>query len=608
MKEKLKWLSPVVVVAFVATVGYCLLHYENDYLWKLQELNLFLDTPLFLRQHMVSSGWLLTWLGTWFTAQLYHPWVGVTLLCGWWLLLMTVAGRTFRIPLMWAVVLLVPVAALLVANVELGYWIYYMKLRGYFFAATIGTTVAVALVWLFRLLPARYLLRPLFMAVSTAALYPLMGAYALLATLLMAVLTWRLADMPLSQRLVATVVALAAIAVVPLAYYNYVFCQTNIDYIWRTALPLFIVDKEYPEYYLSYAVVALSLVAMAALYGIRRPAMLDKSAVWAAGHVAIVGLLAYGVYSRWYRDYNFHKELTMQRMMEAQDWEGMRQEAASLDDEPTRAIVMMKNLALFRLGRQGDTMYHYKTGAKACDAPFPVSMVEVIGVPIYFHYGQYNFGYRWCMESGVEYGWRINNLKNFTRCALVSGEPRIARKYISLLKHTPYHRSWAESYEQLLDTTALKASAEFAPVLHLTQSADGLNSDNAVVEKFLMYQFTSNASTDTLYQEQAVYAALWTKDIATFWRCFFAYAQSHVGKPMPIHFQEAAYLYSQLEHNVDTSRMPFDQGVVNTYNEFMQAAKQYNHLSEKEIARMMYPRFGHTFYYEYFLVRNQRLY
>jgi hypothetical protein len=269
---------------------------------------------------------------------------------------------------------------------------------------------------------------------------------------------------------------------------------------------------------------------------------------------------------------------------------------------------MMKNLALFRLGRQGDTMYNYRTGAKACDAPFPVSMVEVIGVPLYYHYGQYNFGYRWSMENGVEYGWRANNLKNFTRCALVSGETRIAKKYIDLLKHTRYHAEWAERYEPFLDSTARKASAEFTPILHLTKSNDMLSSDNTLVEKFLMYQFTGNASTDTLYHEQAVYAALWTKDIATFWRNFFIYAQSHLGQHMPTHFQEAAYLYGQLEHEVDISGMPFEPGVIQTYNEFMQAAQQCRGMTEEQMARALYPRFGHTFYYEYYLVRNQKLY
>ena len=41
----------------------------------------------------------------------------------------------------WTAVLLIPVALLLIMDVDLGYWIYYLKLRGHFFAATIGVGI-----------------------------------------------------------------------------------------------------------------------------------------------------------------------------------------------------------------------------------------------------------------------------------------------------------------------------------------------------------------------------------------------------------------------------------------------------------------------------------
>ena len=604
MKERLKLLSPTLVLAALVVIAYYLLKYENDYLWKAQELNLHLDTPLFLKQQTVEAGWLLMWLGTWFTEFFYTPWVGVTLLCLWWTLLMAVAARTFRVPMKWATLLLIPIAALLLTDVDLGYWLYYLKLRGHFFAATIGTTMAVGSVWLFRLVPERFFLRQIYLIVSTAVLYPLIGFYGLLATLLSAVTAWHLH----CERLLTIAVAVLSIAFFPLFYYNFVFYQTNIVNILWQGLPLFVIDKEYAAYYIPYLILVTSLITLALLHGRWTTTTVKSPLKWGICQIVLLAALIYGVQRYWYKDYNFHKELAMQRCMESCDWEGMRAEAASLDDEPTRAIVMMKNLALFRLGRQGDTMYNYRTGAKASDAPFPVSMVEVVGVPIYFHYGQYNYCYRWCMENGVEYGWRAETLKYFIRSSLVSGETRVARKYLDLLKHTRYHREWVTRYEALLDHNNLQTDPEFEPIIHLTHSEDVLSSDNTIVEKFLMMQFAKQPSPDTLYQEQAVYAALWTKDIATFWRCFFPYAQSHLGQRMPTHLQEAAFLYGNLEKQVDISHMPFDKSVIQTHTELMQAAKQYNYMSEEQMARTLYPRFGQTFYYDYYFIRNQKLY
>ncbi len=103
-------------------------------------------------------------------------------------------------------------------------------------------------------------------------------------------------------------------------------------------------------------------------------------------------------------------------------------------------------------------------------------------------------------------------------------------------------------------------------------------------------------------------SALWTKDIQTFWPRFFKYATSHPKAHMPKHFQEAAYLYGHLEKGVDISGMPFDKDVVQTYNDFMDLAQKCAGMTEEQMREVFYPRFGHTFYYEYFLIRNQRLY
>ena len=188
----MKYLSPLACVAALLVVAGCLLNLEDEFLWKVQELNLHLHTPLFFRQQMVVAGGMLTWLGTWFTEFFYHPVLGVGWLCLWWALLMVLTQRAFRVPMKWAALLLVPVALLLITCVDMGYWIYYLKLRGHFFVATIGLCAAVAAVWGFRSLPAKNLLRSVYIVVSTVVLYPLAGFYGLLAALVMGVMAWRI--------------------------------------------------------------------------------------------------------------------------------------------------------------------------------------------------------------------------------------------------------------------------------------------------------------------------------------------------------------------------------------------------------------------------------
>ena len=618
MKEKLKLLSPALVVVALLATACCLLVYEQGFLWKAQEMNLFLDTPLFLKQQMVTSGWLLMWLGAYFTEFFYHPTLGITLLTLWWAALLFVIWRTFRIPVKWTAVLLIPLAAVIIMNVDVGYWIYYLKLRGHFFAAAIGTTVAVLSVWLFRLLPAKYYLRPVYMFISTGVLYPLIGFYGLLATLLMGVLLWRMEKLTQTYRMIGSVAAGLSIVFWPLFYYNYVFCQTGIQNIWWTGIPMYWVDKELSAYYIPYYVLAASLVFLALMDGQWEKKRKEERGkrkggkipfLWLGIHLVLVAVAGYSVYRFWYKDHNFHKEFRMQQCMENLDWQGVLNEEAGDDEEPTRAIVMMRNLALSRLGRQGDEMFRYIDGSKMCDSPVPVRMMQVVGCSMYYNYGLANYCHRWCLEEGVEFGWRADYLKYLMRCALVNGETQEARKYASLLKHTRYHKAWVEKYERYIDhPKQLKSSKEFAPILQLMTGGDYLGADQMMVEKFVMERFMRGHSDNPLYQEQSLLATLWMKDIQMFWPRFFDYIRSHPEVHMPTHYQEAAYLYGHLEHEVDISQMPFDDQVKRDYEAFMDLANNATSEDEDVMRPIFYARFGHTFYYNYFFVHDLLMY
>ncbi len=604
-----KHLPLVLTVLCMAAFAACLIVFESDYLWKMQELDLFLYTPLFFQQKMVVAGGCLSWLATYFTQFMYHPWIGVLMLAAWWVLLVFISAKTFRVSAKWLTILLIPVALLLVIDVSLDYWMYYMKLRGYLFMPTIGVTAAVALVWLFRVITAKYFIRTVFLAIVTFVAYPLLGFYGLLAIALMALLAFRLDDMTKTAKVVNFVVAVILIFAVPLLFYRYVYYQTNLLNIYWTALPIFCLQEEFKQYYIPYYLLVAFYVILALAGGVRRKAKPAKTWLWAVAQVCLIAAIAYGVWAAWYKDDNFHKELAMERCLEDADWQGIIDVAKEVREEPTRAMLMMKNLALFREGRIGDEMYHYCNGSNKCNTPLTVRMMQVVGKPLYFNYGLLNFCYRWCTEDGVEHGWRIEYLKYMAKCSLLNEEWQLAEKYINLLKKTKYYKKWAIEQEKFLrNKKALLADREYGAVAHLMGYESTLNSDNTIVEQFVMNHFANHDSDDPLMQELTLVGALWKKDIQTFWPHFFHYAELHKGQHIPIHYQEAAYLYGHLENQVDISRMPFDPVVRTTYDNFMQKAQQYAGMSEETLRDLFKSEFGHTFYYDYFLNRNQQLY
>lgn len=604
------WIVPVLgLVAIAAALLVC----DSDILFRVQELNLFLYTRLFFEQQMVVPGGMLVWLGTYFTQYFYYPWLGVVLLNLWWLLLMWLTKRALHIPACASVLLLVPVVLLLITDVDMGYWIFYLKLRGHFFVATLGTTAAVALAWLYRLVPQRWCLRHVFVVVSTAVAYPLLGYYGLLATLLMAVLAWRLKSDgrggQVLSRVVTTVVAVVAAVFVPLVCYRYLYTQISMDSLYRAALPVYCMNGNFTVYYWPFALLTVVMVLLALAYGAWPKSPKPRYAVLLT--VVVLAALVAGAWTGWYKDKNFRREIVMTRAVENLDWDKVLQTYQTLndDEEPTRMMWMLKNLALFRQGTAGDNMYHYRNGSAEPKAPFQVRLTQTGARIIYYHYGKLNFCYRWCLEDGVEYGWRVDYLKYMMKCAILNGEMNVARKYIDLLKSTKYYKDVAEHYEPYLTNPNLvKSDPEMKPILHFLHGADALTSDNTLVELYLINTFSNESSSDPVYQEACLQAALQSKQIPAFWNQFPQYARLHAGKHMPIHYQEAAYLYGHLENTVDISHMPFDNEVKQTYDDFMAAAQQLGGMTEEQMRPLLYPRFGGTFYYEYFLIRGLKSY
>jgi len=600
----------LVAVALAAVMG-VLTVVESSYLQRVEELNLFLYTPLFFQQQLVVAGGMLTYLGTCFTQFFYHPWLGSLLLCGWLGLLAWLVKRTFCIPNQWGALLLVPVALVLITDFDLGYWIYYMKLRGHFFVLVMGASLAVALTWAYRAATRYPWLAYVVLVLTGLAAYPLAGIYGLLALLLMAVITWRL-PLSVAQKAARTALAVAFIIFGPLICYRNVYYQTNSDFIWMQALPNYEVDKVYFAYYWPYILLALFLVLAAIFFKQERKWQpVNRKLLWLCAQLAVVLVVTLGTWHFWYKDKSFHEEIEMTACVDRQDWEGVLTLMRQHDGDPTRMMVMYKNLALFRLGRAGNEMYNYRDGSQAPNSPFDLRIAQIGGKNIYLYYGLPNYCYRWCLEDGVEYGWRVEHLKFLTRCAILNGETVVAKKYIDLLRNTLYHGEWADRYAALLtdeiDENIAKCT-ELGPVRRLMKGSDLLGSDQSLIELFMLNSQAYRQTDDPVCAELVLLSALQLKDIPAFWRAFSQYANLHVGEPMPRHFQEAAYLYGHLEKNVDISSMPFDPAVKQSYDGFMQLAQRCRGMKEEQMKPIFYPQYGNTFYYNYFLMRNLRSY
>ena len=587
---------------------------------------------------MQYPGGTASWFATYLTQYFYYPWLGISILCGLWLIICALLIWIYRLRGPWRLLTLLVPLALFACFVQTGYWVYYQKLQGHLFVPSVGVLFAVLCLSVQRLLDnilsykAALWARFIWIALVCIVGYPLFGAWALGATGLLGMLPPKAEGSTFNFKLYALniVFALAFIAAVPQVYYGRLFEMTQRALVYVAAMPSLRYGKDvYEVYRLPYYAIILAFTLIVVVSVCDGFPFVKRWKQWMKSAIAIVlvGLGIIGVSKVWYHDANFQKELAMYHAIEDLDWERVLRIArdGSSDVKPTRQMVMFKNLALFRLGRAGDEMFTYPEGATLQNAPWRVHMAQIGGKLVYYHYGKENFSYRWCMEDGVEFGWKAETFKLMARTSLLNQEWEVARKYLNYLKQTRFHRQWAEHYELLLkspdafDLEKLEASVkagkplmserdlkEFAPIMHLMTYPNRLDGDNTLVEMYLMQTFAHGNGDDPLFQEQTLISALQMKDIDLFWPRFMKFATMHPTIHMPRHYQEAAYLYGHLENKVNISRMPFDPEVRDSYERFMKFNEQCGPMTEEQKAIAFYPQFGSTFYYFYFLIRNQK--
>ena len=601
--DKLNRLPLLAGLTFAAIVWILFNLFEREYLFRVQELSLWLPTKVYFDERMMVPGGLMSYIACFLTQFFYYPLLGSLLYVALLLLVQRLTLKVFRIPARHALVSLLPAVLILCCSMEAGYWIFQIKTQGYFFSMLVGFLFTLTSLRCYQL--TKGWMRYLTVALIAAVGYPFFGFYALLALLAIATLNIARAE---ERNTGIILLCIAAAIATPILYYN-VYEQTRFGMMFTIGMPAFEFSTRDLRTWIPYILLYLFPLTMAFI-PLKDSDDCKIPLRWKVlgGSLILIALpLCF-----WFRDPNFRAEIKMNHHMERLEWRKALDVAKAHKHTPTRLIVLNRNLSLLKLGKAGDEMYHYLDGGEPAKSPFEIRLMQVGGKMLYYHYARMNFCYRWCLEDAVEYGWKVDYLKYMVKTSLISGEYDLAQKYINTLKKTLFYKGWAKEYQKFVDDPKLIAKdREFAGILPLYQYADQLDGDNTLVEIYLLNYFAKvqNPNSTPMFDEAALMCALTLKDIPTFWNCFARYASSH--KSMPKHYQEAALLYSNLENTVDVSKMPFDQSVRIRFQDFMRYSQKHateGVENDPEAKKKFYERFGNTFWYFYFFIRDVKSY
>ena len=661
---KMEKFIPWVCFLLFAVVAFVYLAVLNsEYLYGCQEHSIWQNNQEFFDDRMRVVGGFSQWLGCYLTQYFYYPWAGSLILIALWGLIYLLTLKVFHISNRWSAVALAPVVLLLCSEICLGYWMYYIKLPGYWFTYTVAILIMLLGMYICNLY--KGYVRAVLIALYVVGLYPLIGFWSLCGAGYLALQqligteedqqpNWK--DV---SRYLAVILAVAAIIIVPKMYYQH-YTAGRVEDVYYAMLPIFQNDK-YIEGAKRSLFVAIALVPLAYILPMSLTVITGKkkwdagkSPAFAAAIATVVLLAGYFLLINYnhFDDKNFQTELKMYRKLADCDWEGALEASRESQGPHTRQMIMGQNIALLHLGNIGNTMFKYdnrtiqptvwtykKTEEKKKydDEKYKnkdpkdilgnlerdsihVNLCNTCGPLYYFFYGKTNFATRWCIENGVEYGFRVDDYKNLIRCAMMAGEENVAAKYIDILRSTTFHKEWAEKRLELLrNRKAYEATDEYKCVRPMYDAfKNALDGDQGLVEVYLISYFCHMNLSDPKFQEACLAFALIQKDISLFWPRFFKYADLHEKEAMPIHYQEAAYLFGDLEKKVDTSHMPFDKNlIVNRYASFKnvtgQLLQQYSGQLKgdaltRKVGEECFAQFGDTYWWFYYFSRGVHTY
>lgn len=592
-----KWVNPsnlFLLVTFVFFAFYFLAIINENLVSRIQELSLFLPTKYFFVEHVKIPGGILTWLSTFFIQFFYYPWLGSLFFIILALLVQFLAIKAFSISSRLYVFTFVIPFALLLTVTQLGYMIYAVKLHYFIFTPLLGLSAVLLVFWGYKSLMS-LAIRTIAITFIMGLVYPLIGFYALL--------TCGLVILFESQQFVVTkskvhfipvVTAIILSAILPNLLFVGFYTQLELARVYTIGLP----ELYEPEQFCWIPFLAIAFVLLVCYFLSFRNHRNDVSLLTLLSGASVYFISLYGLFHFSYSDANFQAELVMEKAASENRWTDVLSEARNQQDEPTRLMVMHSRLALQKLNRGGDELFSYPNGNKETNSPWPTQLQSISGKLFFYQYGKLNYSYQAAMDDMVERGMKVDDLKYMVKCALLNNELKLAQKYNDALKITLFYKDWSSKYQKYIDNPNLMVQdVEFAAILPLTHGANEMY-DSSILEKYLLDDFARNYATTHHSLEIAIQNALILRNSKLFWPHFFQYLQLNVR--IPIHYQEAALLFSFYEGNKDLKNGIFDPSIVAGFHEFEEFLDQ-NRANTKEMNKnLLAPTFGHTFWYYFF--------
>ena len=539
-----------------------------DVLYTAHERTEFLIGKPFFDTLMSKPFGLIQYVGAWLSMFLHKPAVGGGMLVGLWALIYVVGVKAFRLKGNASALMLLPVAFLLTSIVDLGYWIYFLPVRGYWFSQSVAYLIMLLLLWTARCTPRQWHLA---WYVLAFCLYPVLGWFALLFVLCLALtdrLTWR--------ELTGIIMLVFTASIWRILLYS----NVKLEYVLMAGFPRMVNPSDESE------ILSLPFWMLGAI-SILVPLCGRYCTKWYVPVLSAAAGIAFTM-SMMFQDKNFINEMRMVRSAQESNWEEVL-DVYSGAEKPTVSMVMLKNVALMNEG--GLFERSFKMGNEVWNTYNPdsvhITFLEIASPVAYYNYGLLNEGFRLAFECGEQAGFSPFYLKMLCQCAYANGEMPLVERYTAMLHGIPYYSDWKP-----------------APVTSTIEELhDSYPNELTGVENSYSYLVSSiSAWVDTdnkMAAEQALFYSMVRCDSRRFWNSLRKYVKTHMDEEFPVHAQEAYILYVDKAPEEKRMMLPVQQEVYDRYKDFWAKLENLvrSGMNHNDVPVRMYEEFGDTYWY-----------
>ena len=557
----------VSLLAFIAFAVY-ILYINQEVFYTAHDRSEYLYGAPFFNTLMSKPFGLMQYVGAWFTQLFFYPVLGATALAVIWILIYIVGIKAFRLQGSASALMLLPVACLLVSVVDLGYWIYIFRIKGYWFSQSIGYLVMLLLLWTARCTPRKL---HLIWYLLAFCIYPVLGWFALLFIICLALsekVTWR--------EFSGIVVLVFTASIWHTQYYS----NLKLDDVVLAGLPRFVTSNDKTD---SLTIPFLVLGAVSVLIPLCSKYFNKVVVPVVSIAVGIVFTLSF-----MYQDSNYIDEMRMVRYAEDDNWHEVLN-IVEEKEKPTTTMVFLKNIALMNEGGLLDRSF--KTGNIGYPISNPdslhVSFLDIVSPLVYYNYGLINEGIRLNYEKAIQVGFSPFYIKTLSRCNLAKGDKALVDRYSSLLHHQLFYSNWQPA--PVTDKVMVLQNSYPDEVTGVE------NSDSYIVNTISLWQKPDSK----VASEQTLFYAMLRCDSHRFWPSLRSYLNQHVGEEFPLHAQEAYIFFIDRFPEEKRMMLPVEEDVYNRYKLFCKALTEQMKPGKTigEVAEVMRSEWGDTYWY-----------